>query len=272
MGTVIWDGSAQDGNWDTVANWDTGAKPATNDDVIINAGTDDITSGMAQGSVDLSSLYVGPNFKGTIGSAGGPLVIAVSGTGTPVLTYASGGGDSFITAGTNGIDNAEIQHVTEATFYATGGTYVILSTSNRCGPVRVNGTCTVTTLNHTSRSQTGLKATSGVTLTTVWSSGQYLESAANIGTGHISGTIKMTGTARFSTAAYLFRGAKYMKHSSGTDVLVRAEPGSLFSPDGSPAGDYTVTTFQTVEGSTVIKNAPGVAGTFTNDDSIGVDE
>jgi hypothetical protein len=225
---------------------------------------------MAQGAVDLNSLYVGPNFKGTIGSSGGPLVVAVSGTAGAALTYASGGGDSFITAGTNGIDKAEIQHVTESTFHATGGTYAILNTSNRCGPTRVTGTCTVTQLNHTSRSGYGLRAVAGTTLTTVYSSGQYMESASDIGTGHLSGNLKMTGTAKAGTIINVWPKGNYIKHSSGTDVAVRVEKGGKFSPEGSPAGNYTVTTFTEVEGSDVSKDAPGVTGTFTTRNSVGV--
>jgi len=65
--THVWDGSADDGNWATAANWDVAAVPIDGDDVIIDAGDEAIDAGLDQSLIDLTSLTIGPNFLYGIG-------------------------------------------------------------------------------------------------------------------------------------------------------------------------------------------------------------
>ena len=54
-------------DWSTASNWDTGVVPVDNDDVIIENSAVSILYGLAQSSIDLTSLTIQSTFTGTIG-------------------------------------------------------------------------------------------------------------------------------------------------------------------------------------------------------------
>lgn len=61
-------------DWADTANWG-GGPPASGDTVRILQGDRDINLSMNQSAVDLASLVIGPNFRGSIGTPGTPLNI-----------------------------------------------------------------------------------------------------------------------------------------------------------------------------------------------------
>lgn len=61
-----------DGNWTNASNWSDGV-PDAGDRVIISEGDKDITTNIDASAVNHESLFVGPNFTGTIGTPSSPL-------------------------------------------------------------------------------------------------------------------------------------------------------------------------------------------------------
>ena len=70
--TTTWNGSASDGNWDTVSNWSNGV-PVALSTVIID-GSENISGGQPTAE-EFLQLYVAYTYTGAIGSAGTPLQI-----------------------------------------------------------------------------------------------------------------------------------------------------------------------------------------------------
>lgn len=66
--------SNKSNDWNDTANWG-GGPPASGDTVRILQGDRDINLNMGQSAVDLASLTIGPNFRGSIGTPGTPLNI-----------------------------------------------------------------------------------------------------------------------------------------------------------------------------------------------------
>ena len=74
---IRWIGTT--GAWSTGANWTGGVVPATSDSVeIVNNGAVDITSGLNQTTVNLTSLYIGKDCPIQIGSSGSPLILDIA--------------------------------------------------------------------------------------------------------------------------------------------------------------------------------------------------
>lgn len=123
-------------NWNDTNYWSTtrygvggSAVPTTSDAVYIMDGADVINQNITgHAGVDLLSLYIGPQFTGSIGGAGAALTIAVSDGGNPRLTIDNSPGAFFaFSAGTNGIDLADIRLANQnANCVFAGGTTPII--------------------------------------------------------------------------------------------------------------------------------------------------
>ena len=91
-----------DGDWDADGSWESGAEPITGDVAILpNNSIVAVTSGLAQGAVDLDALITQPKYNQDIGTSGGHLVISagrVLHEGGGMLYYTDGDGttDLFI--------------------------------------------------------------------------------------------------------------------------------------------------------------------------------
>ncbi len=123
MATLIW--LDVDGNWANVNNWNkvgTGvgvAIPVDGDDVVINYGSKDITSGLNQSGVDLKSLNITSGYRGNIGTNGTSLQISVDYAGATAFRVAMGG-QYIYWSGTSTVD-INIGSTGTGGFYITGG-------------------------------------------------------------------------------------------------------------------------------------------------------
>lgn len=140
MPNKFWTGGANDGNWSTAGNWSPSGAPVTGDDVYVEEGSQNITLGLSQGSVNLASLRI--SFNGTIGTASTPLTIGCN-SGTVNIT----GTGSFykITAGTGGISKIVYNPKGNSTLYIAGGTTTTLETGG-IGLVEIDSAAVVTNI------------------------------------------------------------------------------------------------------------------------------
>lgn len=139
MPSKYWTGGANDGNWSTAGNWN-GGVPVTGDDVFIEEGSQAITLGLSQGSVNLASLRI--SFSGSVGTSSTPLTIGCN-SGTVSI---SGNGSFYkITAGTGGISKIIFNPKANCTFYLAGGTTTTLETGD-AGLVEIDGAAVVTNI------------------------------------------------------------------------------------------------------------------------------
>jgi len=109
-----------DGNWAAAGSWSPSGVPITGDTVILaGSSTASVTSGFAQGAIDLLLLYVDDSYLGNIGTSGTPLVIGATtikhfGRGTFYLQDDTGtpatGSKIYVESGNN--SNAMILTVT----------------------------------------------------------------------------------------------------------------------------------------------------------------
>lgn len=240
-----------DGDWSNTNNWSstrTGATgagaPSSNDDVyLLDPIQFPITTGLSQAAVDLNSMTIGPDFNGSIGSAGSPLIIAVSGTSGATLRV-SGSGSVYITAGTNNIDRAVIACRGAGRFWATGGTYTILE--NRSGNNEVTSGCTATTVYNYSGVPLNLLA--GSTVTTVYNfDGASLLCSTNLTTLTNDGTARCTNSVTITT---LHNYNAYTHQSTGTITTANCYPGST----ADALAPFTVTTLNHHLGAKAFEN------------------
>lgn len=92
----------KDRDWDTNANWNSGAKPASNDDVVIpdTLGVD-MDTGLDQSAVDLNSLFLHPGYAKRLGTSSSPLRLAADlithqGSGAFYIASSKAGGSTLI--------------------------------------------------------------------------------------------------------------------------------------------------------------------------------
>ena len=94
MATHIW--QSQDGAWDNVASWSSGAVPAgVGTDTVLFTGASQypVTSGLDNNAVDLVLLRIQPEYTGDIGNEQNPLKISADklvNKGTGILWYSAG--------------------------------------------------------------------------------------------------------------------------------------------------------------------------------------
>lgn len=100
MAVRTWDGNdaTTPNDWSVTGNWVEGSVPVSTDDVIIPAGSANITAGLNQSAVTLGSLVL-ERFSGDIGTSSGYLQVAVSGE----FRVDCIGGQQFIDIGASAI-------------------------------------------------------------------------------------------------------------------------------------------------------------------------
>lgn len=255
-----WTGGAGDNNWQTAGNWSLAAAPVTGDDVIVAPSTPTvITGGMSNGSVDLESLTItGPV---QIGTASTSLTIAVSNSSTSKLICASSGPFVNITAGTNGIDRAQIVATGGGVFRCSGGTYLIVETGDST-QVEIEAGATVTTLKMAGG---GCSAAAGTAFTTVTIAKGALTSYRSIATARVSGQgsrLTMKTAAAISTVLTVTGGATYDHQSSGTIASVVVEADSFAICPLAPRA-FTTTNAEVWGSGQLFAKAPVVI-TYTN--------
>src|SRR5690348_10309687 len=81
MATRTWTGAAG-GNWATAGNWLEGSVPVAGDDVVFTNSSVDVTSGLDQHTVTLTSLTVDMTYTGKWGTSSTFLQVGVSGSVT----------------------------------------------------------------------------------------------------------------------------------------------------------------------------------------------
>ena len=103
----VWTNGASTGHYGTAGNWSLGHVPLITENVIFNrTATGDVVDGFAQGAVNLNSFTVHPQYTGSIGMSGSPLVISTvdDDTGVTGNVIKQGPGAFYLDAGANGIE------------------------------------------------------------------------------------------------------------------------------------------------------------------------
>lgn len=241
--------------WTTDANWSSGTHPASNDDTQILDGAISI-DGVDESSTDLDSIFVGPDYEGTIASSGTPLQL-----GCDLVSIKSGpkAGDIHLHANTAAFDDVRIDASPNNMIYLRGtitsltvvhGNVTIVSGTVTTLNLEWDGighrpnviieTPTVTTMNQLSGAVTTMTAAGTVT-------------TANIDAGEFD---VRAGTV----VTYNQRGGLIKHETATTTTTLNAFGGTL---DGSADGrDKTFTTINKHKNSTVNLNN-GISGSIT---------
>lgn len=257
-------------DWSDTASWAGGVVPVDNDDVFILEGAQTVSAGLNQSGVNLNSLYVGPDFKGNIGSDAAPLQINGDGASPTKFTWAATGGGYCKISGTIPVMDA----IGQGTLYAAGGTWAKM---NVAGSARVvydaSAEITVTTGRIIVSSQGAsvvIPAKSGGGTTTaalvVVTAGK-VQSARTILTGQVGayggvGELTLTDAAAVSTLLEML-GGTVRPLASGTIALLNAYAGT-FDPTGNRYGDLTVTNSVIAASAFIRSRYPGGKIIFTN--------
>lgn len=260
MGTVKWTGGAGDGNWDSVGNWDTGAKPVNSDDVIIGTGSISITAGLNQSGVTLTSLTITSGYSGSIGTVGTPLQISsttvtVGGRGA---LYNLNGTYTDVYANIVGQVQLSIAGGTTTNLYAGMGGVVTISSSAVVTNARI-GAAIVTA---------GYNATA-FTLAEISGSGM-LTSARAATTMRVDNgaTSVVTGSATITTLDVSSL-ANHKHRSTGTITTANIKPQGGIQPDDLNASSATITNLYEWSGSRVRDKMGGGKFTVSNRYNVG---
>lgn len=258
MADKYWVGtdSGNEGDYSTAANWSPSGVPTANDSVYIT-GSQSITAGLDQSSVELDDFIVLPDYTGDIGSASGSLLIDMADADRFEF---SGRGTAYIDVGTAAI-TARVKQTKNASngqsgLYLAGS--AIASLIVESGSVELHDDATATVVDV--RSGATLRVGTDATGTTIHNNGGtlYFDGTATTinnkgGTAYIRGadaltTVKCTGGTVYCT-------------TTGTVTNAQALGTGLIDFTGSSIA-RTVTNPK-VEGSGQINYDPNVV-TFTN--------
>lgn len=258
-------------DWSDTASWAGGVVPVDNDDVFILEGAQTVSAGLGQSAINLNSLFIGPDFKGNIGSDSAPLEINGDGASPTKFTWAATGGGYCKIKGTIPVMDA----IGQGTLYAAGGTWAKL---NAAGSARVvfDASCeiTVTTGRIIVSSQGAsvvIPAKTGGGTTTcalaVVTAGK-LQSARTILTAQVGayngvGELTLTDGAAVSTLLEML-GGTVRPLASGVITLLNAYAGIL-DPTGNRYGDLTITNSVIAASAFLRSHYPGGKIVFTND-------
>jgi hypothetical protein len=257
VATVTWDGSANDGNWGTASNWDTGAAPVTGDDVVIKSTNQNITAGLNQTAVDLASLTITEGYTGSIGNAGSSLTISCSGTVTITAK-----GTIRLTAGSADITTLKVLAAGPEGFFLNGGTTTTVH-SGPTGILNISADAVVT--NYYGGGMTAIAGASGTAFTLVEIA------AGSIYSDRTAATLRLLGdgcravirrAAAISTAAYVGNGSTYQHNSSGTITLIWVYSGGVATAFDATS-NFTVTNSNLFVNGELFKE-PRVTVTYTN--------
>lgn len=96
MANNYWDGSTDDGSWDTAANWSLGTVPVADENVFVTETDKPITAGLDQSAVALGIITFGPGFSGNIGdyNSGSPNYLKLNCAATKRISITGAPGSS----------------------------------------------------------------------------------------------------------------------------------------------------------------------------------
>lgn len=257
MGIVIWDGSAQDGNWSTAANWDTGSVPVNADDVVFNgaAGADSllaVTTGLNQAAVSLTSLKITDEYTGSIGTSSGALLInsttmTLSGKSTAVGYYFDG---TYTT-----VNMLEGSTVTAAEGVVLDGTITLVRAYG--GKLTIATTAAVTTIDTKGASANGLQITVAASVTALTDI-RHVGGTINLGSACTNYQLK-SGTANITEGALTLIeiDSGTLTHTSNDNIgTVRQFGGTVDMSDNVTLG-LAITTYEGWGGTLRINNGLG---------------
>ncbi len=242
MATRTW--LDQNGNWTNTSNWSGGSAPANDDIIRIFDGNKTLDTNMTT-SITGTTLIVGPNFAGKIGTAGAPLVLS---TGTTVEFFGERTQQCYfnLTGGTVRI------HATSANpnaFHLIGGTATSLSI--RSGMLVIGGSATVTA-GYILGPSAQVSVESGATLTAISQYGGTVNCEAAAGTvNQFAGTWNHVGDTTFNITALNISGpqARFNWQSTGGTVTAVTVNHGYF--DGSNLDAGTITNGTVYTGGTI---------------------
>lgn len=275
MAVTTWTDGAGDGNWNTVGNWDTGAVPVDNDDVIISRGTRAILLGLNQSGINLNSLTITPGFKGaSIGDETTSLQINTNGAGgTNTLSCEMSPNTRMVKV--NGTFPTMIVDGTgQGSFFITGGTTTLLAACGS-GTVVVAIDSTVTTLKAGGTAKVIARAIgTGAAFTTVYVSGDgQVWSERDAATVYCAGRYYTVSgsTATVTTKIWISTGGFYNHQSRGATIAaMEVESAGRFSPRGCETA-LTVTALVRWRGAQVDRKGGASNVTFTAETVYGGD-
>ena len=247
MATLYWTGAADHSTFATAGNWNTqrdgggsAASPGAGDTLYIEA-TNDAIAGAATG-ITIANMYV--TFGGSVGSAGTPLTIGVTGT----MKFSTSNGTHYVAprGALSSGNEIILLHIAR-----TGG-----------GKVYIGGTGGVTTLYTGPETQWDVGASvvvttwegdgvgnvaAGTAFTTATQTGGLLATYRGATTMELSGTATTLGTAATVTTAKVLNGGQLNHWSSATITNCNVWPKGYATAKGS-AYTGTVTNRKTYSG------------------------
>lgn len=217
MADNLWQGS--DGNWANAANWADGV-PTADDIVRIFSTSLDITSGMAQNTINGLNIQIGRDFAGTLGTPADPLYI---GTGTSIFINAPLARSINIRPSSASDIIVADTHTDPYSFYVpASGT--ITKMLVRKGQVRMGATADVTTLRCSHRgdrlNDVDLTLEAGLTVGTLYQGGGIIKSKTDIATVRLFGGLHISdGTTEGDvTDVEIYGGAEYRYEARGRTI------------------------------------------------------
>jgi len=262
MAVVYFVGAGNDGNWNTGANWSTGAVPQNSDTALIGATNQNLVAATVA-QTGLTIVFT-PGYGGNVEG----LTITNGGT---LLRYAGTGASArFLSGGT--FTAASLEHSGNQNVELASGTWTTVN--NGMGGLLIGASAVVTTLNNTAGTVTAqYNATVFTTCSNAGTMVSY-RSATTLNCKRGSYILLDNGTTTYtlSTTVNIENGAVYNKRSGGTDVTLNLFPGGTFTPAGTSGGSgnaITITTANIWTGSTYIENVPGVTVTTTTKNYVG---
>ena len=245
MASKIWVGTSTPGDWSVAANWTPSGVPVNGDDVFFNDGSQNVTAGLDQSAVALTSLRIGSSYTGNVASSAAYLQI-----GATTFTFESGGQECWVQGAlttvnvVGGISSANMLQLKGdgGTLRAIGGsgTVTMASASTTLDELEVFGAPSIT-----------VTIPSGVTsLDNVQVDSGVISIGAAIGTKLtvIDGIVKITDSATVVLADV--NGGVLDYKSSGTLTTLNIFAGK-FTLENNVATSVTVSNATMYEGSTV---------------------
>lgn len=273
MATRTWQDANND--WNSTYNWSGSTVPVSNDDVVIDYGTKDITGSLDQSAVSLNSLKIKAGYSGNIGTPASPFKIGVNGA-APTAFEVSQTGSAIYYSGTFTVE-LKVTNTNGGTFFLVGGSQ---TTSTRGLTVGPNANVQIS---NSFGTFAGVIANAGGGLTifsnayvsgvthefiagnTLWN---YLTASASSGallTVGPKATVRVYG--KYGTVATANVYGNYIHEATTTITTANLYPSGTIRNGGF--GDFTITTQNQWQGSQSFEFAAAARTTITTRNLIG---
>lgn len=250
--TLRWTGGAGDNNWQTVGNWvdystgsAAGAAPATGDTVYVIDGSQSITAGLSNSSVNLVGLYFGERYTGNVGTTGAPLVISVA-SGTPIFQYKASGAYANVQPGSSNITTAKVISTGPGELRLVGGTTTTLQVGSSA-KVYVQSGAIVTTIYEAGGSLIVDSNATAITALIQEGGRSIFDRAVTTATLAGAGTLGTWINSNTIGTLHVHPGARCNYRSRGTITTANVYPGARADAQGNSAA-FTVTTLNRWQG------------------------